>query len=188
MELNAVEFIAIDFETANYDRASACSVALVRVKDGKPSERFYSLIKPPPGDFVFTYVHGITHHHVRNAKTFDGIWPKVRKFCQAAPLLVAHNATFDKSVLLSCCGHYGIEPPQLPFICTLKIARMVWPKLPRHSLDSVCAHLNIPLKHHEAASDAQASAQILLRAVDAGYALNQPSQRKSRLPKGRVHS
>lgn len=183
-----MEFVAIDFETANYDRASACSVALVRVKDGRPSERFHALIKPPPGDFMFTYIHGITPQQVRNAKTFDGIWPKVRKFCQAAPLLVAHNATFDKSVLLSCCGHYGIEPPQFSFICTLKIARLVWPRLSCHSLDSVCAHLNIALKHHEAASDAQACAQILLRAVDAGYVLSPPLQRKSPLRKRRVRS
>ena len=181
-----MEFTAIDFETANYDRASACSVALIRVKDGKISERFCSLIQPPPGDFVFTYIHGITHRHVRNAKTFDCIWPSVSSFCDATPLLVAHNATFDKSVLLSCCGHYGIEPPKFPFICTLKIARMVWPKLPRHTLDSVCEHLKIPLKHHEAASDAEASAQVLLRAVDAGFVLNEQPKRTSQLGSIRV--
>ncbi len=187
MEPVVMEFTAIDFETANYNRASACSIALVRVKDGKPAERFYSLIKPPQGDFVFTYVHGITQRDVKNAKTFDGIWPSVRSFCDAAPLLVAHNATFDRSVLVSCCGHYGIEPPKFPFLCTLKIARTVWPKLSRHSLDSVCDYLSIPLRHHEAASDAEASAQVLLRAVDAGFVLNQPPQRASHLRKSRVH-
>ena len=40
-------FYAIDFETANRYRNSACSVGVVRFENGKETESRYSLIKPP---------------------------------------------------------------------------------------------------------------------------------------------
>ncbi len=168
-----MEFTAIDFETANQNRHSACAVALVRVKNGKVVERFSTLIKPPPGDFMFSYIHGITPHAVRDAKTFQQLWPRLKKCCDATPLLAAHNATFDRGVLMSCCGYYGIEPAPYTFACTVQLARSVWPQLPRHSLDTVCQYLKIPLNHHEAESDAEACAKILLHALKAGFPVDQ---------------
>ncbi len=168
-----MEFTAIDFETANENLHSACAVALVRVRNGKIAERLSTLIRPPPGPFTFTYIHGITRSAVRGAKTFDQLWPRIQAFCGAAPLLAAHNARFDRGVLLSCCDYYGIAPAPYPFACTVKAARAVWPELPRHSLDVVCGYLNIGLKHHEATSDAEACAHILLQAAQAGFPVGQ---------------
>lgn len=168
-----MEFTAIDFETANQARHSACAIALVRVKNGQVVERFSTLIKPPPGDFMFTYIHGITPNTVRDAKTFQQLWPQIRKFCDATPLLAAHNASFDRGVLMSCCDYYGIEPAPYTFACTVKLSRSVWPHLPRHSLDIVCGYLNIPLNHHQAESDAEACAKILLHAIKAGLPVDQ---------------
>ena len=168
-----MDFTAIDFETANQALHSACAVALVRVKNGQVVERFSALIKPPPGEFMFTYIHGISHHTVREAKTFQQLWPQIQKFCDAAPLLAAHNAGFDRGVLMSCCGYYGIEPAPYTFACTVKLSRSVWPHLPRHTLDTVCRYLKIPLNHHQAESDAEACAKILLHAVKAGVAVDQ---------------
>ncbi len=168
-----MEFTAIDFETANHARHSACAIALVRVRKGRIVERFSTLIKPPPGDFMFTYIHGITPHAVRNAKTFQQLWPQIQKFCDAAPLLAAHNVSFDRGVLMSCCDYYGIEPAPYTFTCTVKLSRSVWPHLPRHTLDAVCRHLKIPLNHHQAESDAEACAKILLHAIKAGLPADQ---------------
>ena len=42
------DFAAIDFETANNERSSVCSVGIVIVCDGKIVDKFYSLIKPEP--------------------------------------------------------------------------------------------------------------------------------------------
>lgn len=41
-------FAAIDFETANNDRSSVCSVGVVVVRNGEIVDKFYSLIKPEP--------------------------------------------------------------------------------------------------------------------------------------------
>ena len=42
------DFAAIDFETANNERSSVCSVGIVIVRGGKIVDKFYSLIKPEP--------------------------------------------------------------------------------------------------------------------------------------------
>ncbi len=42
------DFAAIDFETANYERTSVCSVGVVIVRDGMIVDSFYSLIQPEP--------------------------------------------------------------------------------------------------------------------------------------------
>ena len=42
------DFAAIDFETANSERSSVCSVGVVIVRDGEMVDSFYSLIQPEP--------------------------------------------------------------------------------------------------------------------------------------------
>ena len=56
------DFAAIDFETANQQRTSVCSVGIVIVRDGEIADSFYSLIKPEPEYYSYwnTRVHGLT--------------------------------------------------------------------------------------------------------------------------------
>ncbi len=164
-----INFTAIDFETANYERNSACSLAMIKVMDGKIVDRWFALIRPPPGDFVFTYLHGISPEDVATAKTFGEHWPAIQMFCSDTPMLAAHNAAFDREVLQACCRFYHIKPPRYQFVCTVQAARWAWPRLPRHTLDAVCRKVDVPLNHHDAQSDAHACAQILLRTIKAGY-------------------
>ncbi len=155
-------FVAIDFETSGYDPWNACSIALVRIVDGRLDDSFSSLIKPPSGRVFFTEVHGLTWNILRGAPAFPRIWPDVQAFLAGAEGLVAHNASFDRNVLWGCCEHFGCPWPQLPFYCTLRGSRAALP-LPSHRLSDVCAHFRIPLRHHEALSDAQGCAAIFVR-------------------------
>jgi DNA polymerase III epsilon subunit-like protein len=79
----------------------------------------------------------------------------------------AHNASFDRGVLHACCGKFGITPPSADFLCTMKLSRRVWGIRPT-KLSDVCRHFNIPLQHHDAASDALACAKIVLEASASG--------------------
>ena len=54
------KFVAIDFETANNSRASACSVGLVTVADSQIISEEVFLIQPPTRQFLFTDIHGLT--------------------------------------------------------------------------------------------------------------------------------
>jgi len=159
-----MNFVAIDFETANYARESACSVGLVRVVDGAIVERAVHLIRPPTREFVFTYIHGLSWQDVAEAPTFGELWPTLAPICEGAEYFVAHNAPFDKGVLNACCAHYGLAPPGLEFRCTVQLARKVWNIYPT-KLSDVCRRLSIPLDHHEALSDATACARIALEAA-----------------------
>jgi DNA polymerase-3 subunit epsilon len=156
-------FVAIDFETADFERDSACAVALVRVEGDKIVARTQSLIRPPRSRFQFTYIHGITWEQVKEQPSFGDVWPALTEFLTDAEFFVAHNAPFDKGVLEACCARAGLQPPRLPFRCTVKLARQVW-RLPSNKLNLVCQHLQIPLKHHDALSDAEACARIVLAA------------------------
>lgn len=42
------DFVAIDFETANFEQSSICSMGIVIVKDGELVDNFYSLVRPIP--------------------------------------------------------------------------------------------------------------------------------------------
>lgn len=162
-----MNFLAIDFETANYSRNSACAIGLVRVENLSVVKRAVYLIKPPENHFVFTYLHGISWEEVKNEPAFPAIWSKIQPLFRDIDFAVAHNASFDREVLRSCCAHYEIEPPGVDFRCTMQIARRVW-KIRPTKLSDVCRHLRIPLKHHEALSDTLACARIMIEALRMG--------------------
>ena len=92
-----------------------------------------------------------------------------------AEFLAAHNASFDRSVLNACCASARLTVPEIPFLCTVKLSRSTWDLYPT-KLPDVCRHLGLSLKHHDAASDAEACAKIILAARDAtGRAQAQPA-------------
>lgn len=156
-------FVAIDFETADYGRDSACAVALVRVEGEEIVDRRYHLIRPPRREFVFSDLHGITWRQVESAPAFRELWPQLTSVLRDVEFLAAHNAPFDRSVLNACCAAAGLAPPTIPFLCTVRLARETWSLYPT-KLPNVCGHLGIPLNHHHAASDAEACARIVMAA------------------------
>lgn len=160
-------FAAIDFETADYGRDSACAVALVRVEGTRVVDRAYHLIRPPRRNFVFTYLHGIAWDDVRDAPSFRQLWPSLRKIFAGVDFLAAHNASFDRSVLEACCERSRLPPPSHPFQCTVRLARNLWNIYPT-TLPNVCRRLRIPLRHHHAGSDAEACARIVIAAIMRG--------------------
>jgi DNA polymerase-3 subunit epsilon len=154
-------FVAIDFETADEGRDSACAVALVRVEQACIVRREVRLIRPPRRHFLFTPVHGITWSQVAYAPTFAEVWPELCPVLDGAVFLAAHYAPFDRAVLEACCERGGLTPPALPFHCSMQLARQYWNVRPT-KLPDVCRFLGLPLRHHDAGSDAEACARIIL--------------------------
>ncbi len=107
-------FVALDFETSDYPRDSACALGLVRVENHRIVRRTYHLIRPPRRRFAFTYLHGITWEDVALQPTFAELWPSLTPFLHDVDFLAAHNASFDRSVLQRCCetaGFHGGDNP-----------------------------------------------------------------------------
>lgn len=174
-------FVAIDFETADTGRDSACSVGLVRVEKGVIVKKVVQLIRPPRVDagdlfsppaasFEFTYIHGIKPAMVLDQPTFAQAWPKLAEILKGADFLAAHNAPFDSGVLTACCQAAKLPKPPHRFVCTVKLARATWNVFPT-KLPDVCRHLGIALNHHEALSDAEACAKIVIAAQQKGIRL-----------------
>jgi DNA polymerase-3 subunit epsilon len=156
-------FIALDFETADRYRDSACAVGVVRVEGNRITHREHHLIQPPRRTFEFTGVHGISWAHVAREARFSEVWQRVAPLLEGAEFIAAHNASFDRSVLQACCAAFAMEPPQLRFECTVRLARTRWQLRPT-TLPDVCRHLGLTLRHHNALSDAEACAEIVLAA------------------------
>jgi DNA polymerase-3 subunit epsilon len=161
-------FAAIDFETANASRDSACAVGVAIVERGRIVDRLHALIRPPSGAFSFTHIHGLTWDDVKGAQRFDAVWEGLARELTGVAFLAAHNASFDKGVLGACCETYGLAAPTLPFVCTVRLARVQWDIRPTR-LPDVCSYLGIDLRHHQADSDAEACARIVMAAQAGGW-------------------
>lgn len=160
-----MNFVAIDFETATSNRNSACSVGIVTVINGEIVEEYHTLIQPPNNAYNWhnSQVHGITEQDTYHAPRFDQIYLEIKKRL-AGKKIIAHNESFDRSVLKNSMFDLGIDyvDIDLPekWECTMKIfkAKGYVPS----KLDACCAKHDIQLQHHDALSDARACAQLYL--------------------------
>ena len=160
-------FAAIDFETANRDAASACSLGIVSVgADGTQTE-WNRLIRPPVTRFEpgFVAIHGIRPEDVEDKPEFPAFWPEIASLLRGR-VVFAHNAQFDMGVLGATLDRYDL--PEIPFRfgCTARLARHVWAGLPRHKLDVVAGALGFSFRHHDALDDARACAFIVRKALE----------------------
>lgn len=163
------DFAAIDFETANNEPTSVCSVGIVIVRDCQIVDSFYSLIKPTPNYYNYwcVQVHGLTDADTWNAPIFPEVWAKVAPMIEGLPL-IAHNKAFDENCLKSVFRCYQMEYPNYQFYCTLLKSRRVWP-CGHHNLDIIAERCGYNLKnHHHALADAKACAAIAIKLFNPG--------------------
>jgi DNA polymerase-3 subunit epsilon len=158
------DFATIDFETANCERTSICSVGVVIVRNGGIAEKIHKLIRPKPDYYIFTYIHGITKADTKDSPLFPDIWAEIAPKIAGLPL-VAHNSPFDEGCLRAVYRVYQMDYPGYEFHCTCRASRRVFGKaLPNHQLHTVAAHCGFDLKnHHHALADAEACAWIALK-------------------------
>ena len=160
-----MNFIAIDFETANFKRQSVCSVGLAIVENFKVVKTVNKLIKPTPNYYerINMSIHGIRPEMTENVLAFDELWPEIKPYLENNHI-VAHNASFDFSALRYVLDSYEIEYPRLNYYCSMQISKKIYPGLVNYQLPTVCKHLQIDnLNHHDATSDAVACANILIQ-------------------------
>lgn len=155
-------FAAIDFETANNERSSVCSVGVVIVRNGEIVDSFYSLINPEPNYYNYwcSQVHGLTREDTEDAPAFSEVWKQIEPLIEGLPL-VAHNNSFDESCLKAVFRVYQMDYPNYIFYDTLRASRKVFPYLCNHQLHTVAAECGYRLNnHHHALADAEACAWI----------------------------
>ncbi|TXN24516.1 MULTISPECIES: 3'-5' exonuclease [Methylobacterium] len=161
-----MDAIAIDFETANERRDSACAVGLAWIDGGRVVRRETRLIRPPelrfsPGNIR---VHGILPADVRGQPNLPEAMAEFLPDLSDR-LVLAHNAGFDMSVLSASLAAWGRPVPAVKYLCTLRIARQVFPDPAGCGLAKVAGRLGIRFEHHDAGEDAYACAEIALAAM-----------------------
>lgn len=157
----SINFVAIDFETANRNRASACSVGLVKVKNGVIVDTFYSLINPEEEfDSFNTSIHGITKEMVLNKPTYKDLVYDLLSFIDSFPL-VAHYSPFDMGVIRDSNERYEILDFNATFFDSYFLSKQLIESI-SYRLRDLSTLLHINLNHHNALSDSEACAKIVL--------------------------
>ena len=158
--------VVIDFETTGLSARTgdrAIEVAAVEIIDGQVGRHFASLMNP--GVHVPSFITGltgITNAMVRSAPDSMAVMRGLAQFVEDAPL-VAHNAAFD-------AGFYGHEmrmqgiDRENPFLCSLRVARRIYPRAPNHKLSTLADYVDIPMQgtFHRALADADLTARIFV--------------------------
>lgn len=146
-------FIAFDFETA--DGKIPCSIGIVEFLDGEVIKEYYSLINPNIDKFnpFTTRIHGISINDVINEREFDEIWKDIKVFFENK-IIVAHNSSFDMSVLNHSLERYNIAKPNSICFCTLRLSKDIL-ELQNYKLSTLASYYRIPQNnYHNALEDA----------------------------------
>lgn len=166
-------FVAIDFETAQPARHSACAIGIVKVKEGVIIQRFFSLIIPPDNDHSIynTNVNGISSVHTEHAPPFIEVYPIIKLLIDGQHI-VCHNAEFDIDVLIKTMSYNGINKDDVSFdfSCTCKL-------FDGRKLNDCCDEHNITLNHHDVMSDAEACARLFMIANSATFIEYKPGNK-----------
>lgn len=161
-----MNFVTFYFETATKEANSACSLAVIRFRDGKPVESLARLCQPPENHYEddTIRIHQIRPADTANAPTFAEIWPEFVPYFEH-DLVFAHNAEFDTTVLRNSLAHYGLSLPYFEFGCTVQMARKVWPNLPSYALNNLGKLFGYEFHHHQADEDALICGNLVLQAL-----------------------
>lgn len=165
--LRDVRFAVVDVETtgtspAQRDRVT--EIAIVQVAGGEVTDCYETLVNPeraiPPAIVALTR---ITEEMVRDAPRFPAVASDVVGRLRER-VFVAHNASFDWRFVsheVQRAAGVALTGEQL---CTVRLARLLLPQLPRRSLDAVTHYFGIDIgARHRAAGDALATAHVLVR-------------------------
>lgn len=159
-------FNAIDVETANESYSSICQIGIVRVEEGKIADRWETLVNPEDSFRSWNIrIHGIRSEHVKSSPTFPEIFPRLRERLTGS-ILVSHSG-FDQTSLNQSAQRYGLRPLEARWLDSAMVVRRAWPgKFGRRGwgLANVMDTFGMEFNHHDALSDAEATALIVLRA------------------------
>ena len=171
-----MNFIAIDFETANADRASICQFGVTKVEQG-------NLISTRCGfvdcEMAFApinvQIHGINEDKVHGQpKLYEVLVPLLKDL--AGSFVICHSA-FDRVALTRSAQNCNLEMPEIFWLDSMRIARQNWPHLfgkSGYGLANIAKTLDIEFGHHDAGEDSRAAAIIVIRSIEeSGMSLEQ---------------
>jgi DNA polymerase-3 subunit epsilon len=166
--LKDTEFSVLDVETTGLSARNnrIIEIGIVKVKNLKVVDKYTTLINPGCDiPYFITQFTGIANSDVAYSPSFYDTAEEIEEFIGNS-VICGHNLSFDEGFLRYEFLRNGFEPLSNLNICTLKLARKIFPSLKSKSLGSVTEYLGIKNRDsHRAFSDAEATAQILIKLI-----------------------
>ena len=122
--MEALNFVAIDFETATEDRSSICEIGITVVRDSQIVETKSWLVRPEGNRYcaMNVAIHHITPDMTENRPSFPEVWKEVEPYL-SGQIVVAHNTAFDMYALRDALDKYRLPYPTFSYYCSFRVAR-----------------------------------------------------------------
>jgi len=162
-----MEFVALDFETANADMSSICQLGFVHFKDGSLQEEWKTYVDPEDFfDEINVSIHGIDETTVKGAPKLRDVVSRIYTYLDGR-IAVCHTH-FDRVALNKACAKYGLRVPTCTWLDSARVTRRTWDQCAYrgYGLGNVCAILGYQFVQHDALEDAKAAAHVLLAAIE----------------------
>jgi len=163
--MNTLNFLSIDFETANPCLDSICQIGIAEFENGEITNRWNLLIDPEDWfDPMNISIHKITPEIVKGKQNFNEVYPLLKSILENK--VVVHHTSYDKTAFIQACNKYKLEPFSVKWLDTARVVRRTWEQFKDrgYGLKPVADFLNIEFKHHDALEDAITCGKILLEA------------------------
>lgn len=158
-------YAIVDIETTGGSASkSRITEIAIYVHDGEKVLSQYQTLVNPCREVPYHIIRltGINNEMLVDAPLFHEIIEDIEKYTQGC-VFVAHNVNFDYGFIREEYKRAG-KYFQRKKLCTVRLSRKIFPKLPSYSLGKLCAQLNIHNpERHRAAGDAEATAELFGR-------------------------
>lgn len=155
-------FVDIETTGGNVQRAGITEIAIHSQHPDGEIHRWQQLLNP--GQHIPEFIQrltGITPAMVIDKPYFDEIAAELYEQLEGA-VFIAHNARFDYGFIKAALQHCGYRF-QPKIVCTVKLAKALFPEWPSHSLDNICVQMGY---HRDVAHRAMADVDAMHAFVD----------------------
>ncbi len=163
-----MEFIAIDFETANPSYASICQIGFARYSASELVDEWGSYVDPEEYFHPMNVrIHGIDFPVVQGAPRLSDLHSGIMAWLEGR--VVVSHTPFDRVALQQAFDKCGLPKPDCQWLDSSLVARRTWSECAYsgYGLASVCRLIGYDFGHHDALEDAKASGQVVIAACAA---------------------
>ncbi|MGA7340431.1 MAG: exonuclease domain-containing protein [Terracidiphilus sp.] len=170
-----MDFVVIDFETANADLSSICQAGIASFSDGRLADTWTTLVNP--NDYFDPFnisIHGIDEHRVKDSPTWAEVFPQISS--RLLNRIVVSHTSFDRVAMARACDCSDLPNFECTWLDSARVVRRAWPEFSRsgYGLTNVASHFGIAYNAHDALEDARCAGMLLLRAIaETGLSLEQ---------------
>ncbi|CAM2891138.1 PolC-type DNA polymerase III [Paenibacillus sediminis] len=165
IDLKSATYVVFDIETTglSFTQNNITEIAAVKIQDGKEIDRYSTFVNPHEKiPYHIQQLTNITDEMVKDAPDVEPVLEKFMEFSKDA-ILVAHNARFDTGFIQTILKRSGMPQLTNPILDTLELARLLFPTMKNHRLNTLADKYKVSLEnHHRAIDDTIALSGILL--------------------------